>query len=115
MERKVGSSTVTAQVQEALGKVRTLSAEEEKVVRMRHGTGAADMRAPLPRAAGANEELADELLLLEMQLLKGMRARTGQTRTASRTKAAEAAARVGGAATNRTKEKIVRALRSKKR
>lgn len=71
MERKVGSSTVTAkEVKAALEKARTLSAEEEKVLRMRHGAGASSTRAPLPRAAGDNQELGDELLLIEMQLMK---------------------------------------------
>ena len=115
MERKVGSSTVTAkELKGALGKARTLSAEEEKVVRMRHGA-AADLASPLPRAAGGNAELEDELLVIEMQLMKAMRARTGQTRTASNTKpAAGAAQRVSTGAVNQTKDKIVRALRKKK-
>jgi hypothetical protein len=108
MERKVGSSTtVTAkEVKAALEKAHTLTSEEEKVLRLRHGAGAASKSAPLPRAAGHNEELADELLLIEMQLMKAMRARTGQTRSASKPKATTAA--------NATKEKIVRALRKKK-
>ncbi len=104
MERKVGSSTVTTkEVKAALEKARTLTSEEEKVLRMRHGAGAPSTRAPLPRAAGDNAELADELLVIEMQLMKAMRARTGQTKTASKPKAKNAA-----------KEKIVRALRKKK-
>jgi hypothetical protein len=115
MERKVGSSTVTEkELKGALGKARTLSAEEEKVVRMRQGA-AADLAAPLPRAARGNAELEDELLVIEMQLMKAMRARTGQTRTASNTKPAAAAAqRVSTGAVNQTKDKIVRALRKKK-
>ena len=109
MERKVsGSTTVTAkEVKVALEKARTLAPEEEKVLRMRHGAGAASKSAPLPRAAGNNEELGDELLLIEMQLMKAMRERTGQTRSASKPKATTTAA-------NATKEKIVRALRKKK-
>ena len=106
MERKVGSSTVTSkEVKVALEKSRTLSSEEEKVLRMRHGAGAASKSAPLPRAAGNNEELGDELLLIEMQLMKAMRERTGQTKSASKPKVAAASA---------TKDKIVRALRKKK-
>ncbi|XXF79479.1 hypothetical protein P2318_06920 [Myxococcaceae bacterium GXIMD 01537] len=113
MERKVGSSTVTAkEVKAGLEKATTLTAEEEKVLRLRHGAGASSTRAPLPRAAGNNEELADELLIIEMQLLKAMRARTGQTPAATaKVKAAPAKVEVTG---NRTKDKIVRALRKKK-
>ena len=98
MERKVGSSTtVTAkEVKVAL----------EKALRMRHGAGAPSKSAPLPRAAGNNEELGDELLLIEMQLMKAMRERTGQTKSASKPKVATAA--------SATKDKIVRALRKKK-
>ncbi len=107
MERKVGSSTVTSkEVKVALEKSRTLSSEEEKVLRMRHGAGAPSKSAPLPRAAGNNEQLGDELLLIEMQLMKAMRERTGQTKSGSKPKAAAAA--------SATKDKIVRALRKKK-
>jgi len=107
MERKVGSSTVTSkEVKVALEKSRTLSSEEEKVLRMRHGAGAPSKSAPLPRAAGNNEQLGDELLLIEMQLMKAMRERTGQTKSASKPKAAAAA--------SATKDKIVRTLRKKK-
>lgn len=116
MERKLGSSTTvtTQEVKAALEKATTLTAEEEKVLRLRHGAGASSARAPLPRAAGNNEELADELLVLEMQLMKAMRARTGQasaTKAKATTKVAAVKAEVTG---NRTKDKIVRALRKKK-
>ena len=120
MERKVGSSTtVTAkEVKAALEKATTLTAEEEKVLRLRHGAGASSTRAPLPRAAGNNEALADELLVIEMQLMKQMRARTGQTASAnSKVKVAPAkvdAAVKASVTGNRTKDKIVRALRKKK-
>lgn len=108
MERKVsGSTTVTAkEVKVALEKARTLAPEEEKVLRMRHGAGAASKSAPLPRAAGQNEELGDELLLIEMQLMKAMRERTGQTKTANNKPQTAASAKA-------TKEKIVRALKKK--
>jgi hypothetical protein len=118
MERKVGSSTVTAkEVKAALEKTRTLTAEEEKVLRMRHGAGASSTRAPLPRAAGDNEELGDELLLIEMQLLKAMRARSGGKPVASGNNKhvmAPAPAPAKATAGNPTKDKIVRALRKKK-
>jgi hypothetical protein len=108
MERKVsGSTTVTAkEIKVALEKARTLAPEEEKVLRMRHGAGAASKSAPLPRAAGQNEELGDELLLIEMQLMKAMRERTGQVKTASNKPQTAASAKA-------TKEKIVRALKKK--
>lgn len=121
MERKVGSSTVTAkEVKAALEKTRTLSAEEERVLRMRHGAGASSTRAPLPRAAGDNQELGDELLVIEMQLLKAMRARAGGKPVASgnnkqvMTPAAPAPTPTKAAGSNATKDKIVRALRKKK-
>ncbi|GEL69651.1 hypothetical protein [Myxococcus virescens] len=115
MERKVGSSTVTAkEVKAALEKARTLSAEEEKVLRMRHGAGASSTRAPLPRAAGNNQELGDELLLIEMQLMKAMRARAGGKPAATASSKPVAATRARDAAANPTKDKIVRALRKKK-
>lgn len=116
MERKAGSTTVTAkEVKAALEKTRTLTSEEEKVVRMRHGAGASSKTAPLPRAAGNNEELADELLVIEMQLMKAMRARTGQTKSATKPQVAAARASEKPAASgNAAKDKIVRALRKKK-
>lgn len=115
MERKGSSSTVAVkELKGTLASARTLTAEEEKVVRMRQGAGV-DLAAPLPRAAGNNEELQDELLVIEMQLMKAMRARTGQTATGSKVKpAALAATRVSDKAISRTKDKIVRALRKKK-
>ncbi|NMO17164.1 hypothetical protein HPC49_43505 [Pyxidicoccus fallax] len=120
MERKVGSSTVTAkEVKAALEKTRTLTGEEEKVLRMRHGAGASSTRAPLPRAAGDNQELGDELLLIEMQLLKAMRARAGGKPVASANNKhvmtpAPTPAPAKASAGNPTKDKIVRALRKKK-
>jgi len=104
MERKGGSTVaVTAEeVKRTVSKVRTLSPAEEKTLRMRHGAGA-DLKAPLPRAAAGNAELEDELLLVEMQLLRAMRARQGgATPTAARAPAASSA-----------KAKIVSALRKK--
>lgn len=112
MERKVGSSTLTAkEVKAALEKSTTLTAEEEKALRMRHGAGAPSKSAPLPRAAGANAELADELLVIEMQLMKAMRARTAAKAAAK----APAAVHTREAPANAAKDKIVRALRAKKK
>jgi len=113
MERKAGSTTVTAkEVKAALEKTRTLTSEEEKVLRMRHGAGAPSTTAPLPRAAGNNEELADELLVIEMQLMKAMRARMAQAKAGGKPQAA--AARTSKPSGNAAKDKIVRALRKKK-
>ena len=109
MERKVGgSTTVTAkEVKVALEKARTLAPEEEKVLRMRHGAGAPSKSAPLPRAAGQNEELGDELLLIEMQLMKALREGLGTSKTATNKTQAAAAGKA-------TKAKIVSALKKKK-
>ena len=110
MTRSTNSTTVTAkEVKAGLEeKARTLTAEEEKVLRSRHGAGVSK-GAPLERAAGNNEELADELLLMEMQLLKAMRERG----KAPKGTAKAAAPRVATTAANQTKEKIVRAPRKK--
>jgi hypothetical protein len=104
MERKVASTTVeltAEEVKTSLRKAR-LSVIEERALRMRHGA-AVEKDAPLARAAGDNAELGDELLVLEMQLMKAMRART-------QAKAPAPVASVD----NRAKDKIVRALRRKK-
>ncbi|MBI3181746.1 MAG: hypothetical protein HYZ28_06350 [Myxococcales bacterium] len=105
MERKAASTTVAvtgAQVRGALSRAIALASDEEKVLRMRYGVEGDSLHAPLPRAAGGNEELADELLLIELQLLRAHRAQ--QARLAP---AAKAGTR------NVAKEKIVRALRKK--
>lgn len=112
MDRKGVRSTVAVTAEEvkaALPRTRNLTSEEEKVVRMRHGAAAPDLRAPLPQAAGGNEELKDELLVLEMQLLKAFRQRQAQAK-----QTANVVAKVGSAPASRAKDKIVRALRKKK-
>ena len=114
MERKGVTSTVavtTEEVRSALPKSRAVTSEEEKALRMRYGVGEADVHAPLPRADGGNEELKDELLLLELQLLKSYRAHLAQKGGA---KAAAQPARSADPASARAKDKIVRALRKKK-
>lgn len=107
MERKVASTVelTTEQVRTSLRKAR-LSAEEERALRMRQGV-TVEKDAPLARAAGDNAELADELLVLEMQLMKAMRART-------QAKAPVAVAAPPSSVDGRAKDKIVRALRRKK-
>lgn len=103
MERKGGSTVAVTseQVKRTVAKTRTLSPAEEKTLRMRHGAGA-DLSAPLPRAAAGNAELEDELMLVEMQLLRAMRARQGGAAATARAPAAASA-----------KSKIVSALRKK--
>jgi hypothetical protein len=106
MERKSGGSTAAvtaAEVNAALGRVRTLSSEEEKTLRMRHG-GKVEQGAPLPLAADDNPELQDELLLIEMQLMKAWRARLGTNPVNGKVHAVP----------SKAKDKIVRALRKKR-
>ncbi|MFN0063960.1 MAG: hypothetical protein ACKVPX_15745 [Myxococcaceae bacterium] len=100
MQRKatVGRLEVTAvEVERRAGR---LTAEEDRAIRMRHGIHP-ELDAPLPRAAGDNEALADELLLMEMQILRA-RMRAGKLQGLPRAAPARAA-----------KAKIVRALRRK--
>jgi hypothetical protein len=101
-EQKAGSSTVvTEEVRAALARAPALTSLEERVLRLRHGVSP-DAQAPLARVAPADSELGDELLVLELQLLRVLRSRAVQA----------AAAR--GTADPATKSKIVRALRKKR-
>jgi hypothetical protein len=78
MERKGSNTTVVTKELVATGlKSATATAREEHALRMRYGA-AIDLKAPLPQAHGGNDELADELLLIEMQLLRGLRAHQGR-------------------------------------
>lgn len=115
MQRKGSSSTVAVTAEEvraALTRSKTLTSEEEKALRMRHGVKQEGLREPLPRADGGNAELADELLILEMQLLKAHRAQLERARAQRNT--AVVAARASSTESSRAKDKIVRALRKKK-
>lgn len=104
MAAKSTTTTVTAeQVTAHLGKAK-VTAEEERALRMRYGAKASP-RAPLPQKAEAGTEAADELLLIEMQLLKAYRAHLA---------AQKASARPAPSVQNRSKDKIVRALRKKR-
>lgn len=115
MERKGATSTVAVtaeEVRSALTRTRTTTSEEEKALRMRYGVGVQDPRAPLPRADGGNAELADELMVLELQLFRSYRAHQAR---AQGVRNAPAAARPSLEPTAaRAKDKIVRALRKKK-
>jgi len=62
-----------------------LTPQEERAVRMVHGLGVrAD--APLARLAPEGSELADELLLLEVQLARQARARVPRTPSPAKSK-----------------------------
>lgn len=105
MQRK-GSTQVqdvveAREVGAALAKVKALASEDEKVLRMRHGVGLAKTES-LARQGEGNAELQDELLLLEMHLLRAYRQRQKQTTRKPLPRA------------SRAKEKIVRALRKKR-
>lgn len=103
MERKTSNAAVvTAEEVTTALKGRVATQEEEKVLRMRYGSKV-ETGMPLPRAAGANDELADELLVIEMQLFRAMKARRGLAVAPAPT------------ARNSAKDKIVRALKSKKK
>lgn len=123
MERKGlnGAAAVAiegGQVKRALGgpataRLGVLDSDEERVLRMRHGAPV-DLSAPLPRAAGKNAELADELTLIEMQLLRAMRAHGREPGPRTDLRAVAPAAGAAVATQSRTKDKIVRALRKKR-
>lgn len=105
MDPKGGSTTVTVEAEEVRARLphaRTLTAEEEKALRMRYGAPVRELSTPLPRAHGDNEELGDELLLIEMQLLRAWKARMA---------APPSRPALGR---NAAKDKIVRSLRKKR-
>ncbi len=98
-----GTAVVTAEeVKTGLAQARTVTAEEEKALRMRYGAKV-ETKTALPQVHGGKAELADELLLIEMQLMRAMKARMAAA------KAPQPAAR------NANKDKIVRALKTKKK
>ncbi len=98
-----GTAVVTAEeVKAGLNRTQTVTAEEEKALRMRHGVSV-ETQTQLPQVHGGKAELADELLLIEMQLLRGMKAR--QATMAKKTMSPK----------NLAKDKIVRQLKTKKR
>ncbi|MBI5548521.1 MAG: hypothetical protein HY901_31955 [Deltaproteobacteria bacterium] len=104
MQRK-GSSQVrevveAKEVGAALAKAKTVASEDEKVLRMRYGAGVAK-DAPLGRHGEGNQDVQDELLLMEMELLRAYRQHQKQLTQ-------HAVPRQ-----SRTKDKIVRALRKK--
>lgn len=113
MERRGGTRQLTMTVEElrtALPRT-DLHSEEEKTVRMRYGVGLGDIEAPLARKARADSPIGDELLLMEMQLLRALRARNAAPGTGG---SRALAGRTLEGTAQRTKDKIVRALRKKK-
>ena len=109
MERKLGTTATIApeEVKASLSKETGLTAEEEKVLRMRNGVSV-DPDAPLAKAASGSGELADELLLMEMDLFRANRPTVSGRRGRPLTTAAAAPADA------RAKSKIIRALRRKR-
>jgi hypothetical protein len=82
-------------------KTATVTAREEQALRMRYGVAVAKT-VTLPTSYGDNEELADELLVLEMSLLKSLKAHQAKGQQATPERSA-------------TKSKIVASLKSKKK
>jgi hypothetical protein len=111
MEPKGSSAvSVTAQeVREGLARRPDLGAAEENTLRMRYGASAPDPKAPLPQAHGGRQELKDELLLLELQLLRAYR-----QHKAMAAKAPKTSAKPSSSVDGKAKDKIVRGLRKKK-
>lgn len=101
MASKNSTAVVTAeQVKVALKKAApTFAPDEEKLLRLRHGQGV-DPAAPLARAAGSNVALADELLVIEMGLMRKFGPQPAVAKAAPTRSPA--------------KDKLVRALKAKK-
>jgi hypothetical protein len=110
METKKKATAVvteaTAQASLRAGSARALTAEEERVLRMRLGA-APSRTAPLEKAAPERSDLEIELLSYEIEAY--LRHREAQGARAP----APAKARVATPAPSRAKEKIIRALRKK--
>jgi len=97
MERTPDSKgrVTTEELRTELERDRALTPVEERALRMRRGVGVRP-DAPLARIAPEGSELADELLVLELQLIRQARARTAPRPVSP------------------TKSKIVRALRGRR-
>jgi hypothetical protein len=107
MERKSGNTAVVTMDEVVAGlKHANTTSTEEKALRMRYGA-TVDLKAPLPRAAGANQELEDELMLIEMHLLRALKHRKAM--------ATKAAAPALASPRNAAKDKIVSKLKAKKK
>ena len=101
MATKGGSTAVVTaeQVTTAL-KTAPVTATEEKALRMRYGA-TVELTETLPQAHEGDQDLADELLLLEMRILRALKRRNAGTKATK--------------VRSPTKAKIVRALRNKKK
>lgn len=73
-ERKGSTAVVTKELVETGLKTANTTNREEQALRMLYGVSVG-RKHTLPQVHGGNAGLADELLLIEMQLLKGLRAR----------------------------------------
>jgi hypothetical protein len=96
--KRSGTSLATQEAKTSFAETHLLSQPEENALRMLHGIGV-DAQDLLPKACGGNEEVADELLLVEMQLFRAARMRQSQA---------------GVARPSPQKNKIISALRAKK-
>lgn len=77
MERKGSNTAVVTKELVTTGlETANTTAREEQALRMRYGA-TVDAKSALPQAHGGDEALADELLLIEMQLLRAVKARAG--------------------------------------
>jgi hypothetical protein len=99
---KSSAAVVTMEQVKTGLKTATVTAREEQALRMRYGA-TVSKSANLPTAYGDNEDLADELLVMEMSLLKSLKAHQGKMATKATAPARSA-----------SKSKIVSALKGKK-
>jgi len=106
-----------AQAQLRRGPARTLTAEEDRVLRMRLGASP-PAHAALSRSAEVDSDLAIELLAAEIEVYMKWKARQEEgpravETTEVRPALAPRTASARSGAPSRTKEKIIRALRKK--
>jgi len=94
-----GTAVVTAEQVTTALKHAPVTATEEKALRMRYGA-TVELTETLPQAHEGDQDLADELLLLEMRILRALKRRNAPKPSKVR---------------NPAKAKIVRALRNKKK
>jgi CRISPR/Cas system endoribonuclease Cas6 (RAMP superfamily) len=117
MQRKVDSISVSDAVEaknvgSVIDKTRALDSEEEKVLRMRRGCKIGP-KVLLERhrvaTVSVDDQLQDELLFMEMKLLRAWRKHQAQNATSQQSSVTP----VVNPVSSRTKEKIVRALRKR--
>ena len=109
---KNSSGTITStEVRTLLRAAATsLSAREEKALRMRTGA-ALPKNQPLPRRGQTNPEARAELFALEAELVQKLVARAAAARPAPRKAEAKAAPAAKSTTRTKEKEKIIRALK----